>query len=149
MRLWSRRFNTGKIYELGKKKKIISVTVVLRIFWFFSSDARLRYRYFTYELLASCHQKYSGFDPTAFRYCTASFLSTLSSATLGMMSFRYCTTVLLYTGEDASRLRLMDSVAGLCGIRSCADKLGGGWERDEQRTAKRYDDDGDGKDVGF
>ena len=35
-------------------------------------------------------------------------------------------------------------------IRSCADKLGGGRERDTvQRTAKRYDDDGDGKDVGL
>ena len=31
-------------------------------------------------------------------------------------------------------------------IRSSADNLGGGWERDEvRRTAKRYDDDGDGK----
>ena len=35
-------------------------------------------------------------------------------------------------------------------IRSCADKLGCGWERDEvQRTAKRYDDDGHGKDAGL
>ena len=35
-------------------------------------------------------------------------------------------------------------------IRSCADKLGCGWERDEvQRTAKRYDDDGHGEDVGL
>ena len=34
--------------------------------------------------------------------------------------------------------------------KSCADKLGGGWERDEvQRTAKRYDDDGHGKGVGL
>ena len=34
-------------------------------------------------------------------------------------------------------------------IRSCADKLVGGWERDQvQRTAERYDDDGHGKDVG-
>ena len=31
-------------------------------------------------------------------------------------------------------------------IRSGADKLGDGWERDQvQRTAKRYDDDGHGK----
>ena len=35
-------------------------------------------------------------------------------------------------------------------IRSCADKLGSGRERDTvQRTAKRYDDDGDGKYVGL
>ena len=34
--------------------------------------------------------------------------------------------------------------------RSCAGKLGGGWERDEvQRTAKRYDNDVHGKDVGL
>ena len=43
-----------------------------------------------------------------------------------------------------------DPVDGLSGIRSCADKLGGGWERDKvQRTAKRYDDDGHGKGVRF
>ena len=36
------------------------------------------------------------------------------------------------------------------GIRSCADKLGGGWERDKvQRTAKLCDDDGHRKDVGL
>ena len=35
-------------------------------------------------------------------------------------------------------------------IRSCADKLGGGWERDKiQRTAMLYDDDGHGKYVGL
>ena len=35
-------------------------------------------------------------------------------------------------------------------IRSCTDKLGGGRERDKvQRTAKRYDDGCDGKDVGL
>ena len=35
-------------------------------------------------------------------------------------------------------------------IRCCDDKLGGGWERDVvQRTAKRYDDYGHGKDVGL
>ena len=35
-------------------------------------------------------------------------------------------------------------------IRSCADKLGGGWERDKaERTAKLYDDDGHGIDVGL
>ena len=35
-------------------------------------------------------------------------------------------------------------------IRSCADKLGDGKEIDTvQRTAKRYDDDGDGKYVGL
>ena len=35
-------------------------------------------------------------------------------------------------------------------IKSCADRLGGGWERDEvQRTAKCYDDDGHGKGVGL
>ena len=35
-------------------------------------------------------------------------------------------------------------------IRSCADKLGGGWEWDEvQRTAKLYEDDGHGNDVGL
>ena len=35
-------------------------------------------------------------------------------------------------------------------IRSCADKLGNGWEKEKvQRTAKRYDDDGHGKDVGL
>ena len=33
---------------------------------------------------------------------------------------------------------------------SGADRLGGGWERDEvQRTAKHYDDAGHGKGVGF
>ena len=38
----------------------------------------------------------------------------------------------------------------VCRIRSCADKLGGGWEGDEvQRTAKRYGDDGHGKCVGL
>ena len=35
-------------------------------------------------------------------------------------------------------------------IRSCADKLGSGRERDTvQRTAKRYDNDRDVKDVGL
>ena len=35
-------------------------------------------------------------------------------------------------------------------IKSCADKVGGGWERGQiQRTAKRYDDDCDGKNVGL
>ena len=35
-------------------------------------------------------------------------------------------------------------------ITSCADKLGGGWERDKAPpTAKRYDDDGRGIDVGL
>ena len=35
-------------------------------------------------------------------------------------------------------------------IKSCADKLRGGWERDEvRRTAKRYDDDGHGKYLGL
>ena len=35
-------------------------------------------------------------------------------------------------------------------IRSCADKLGSGRERDTvQRTANRYDDDGDGTHVGL
>ena len=35
-------------------------------------------------------------------------------------------------------------------IRICADKLGGGWERDKvQRTAKPCDDDGHGKNVGL
>ena len=34
-------------------------------------------------------------------------------------------------------------------IRSCADKLGGGWEREVQRTARAYDNDGHGKDVGL
>ena len=35
-------------------------------------------------------------------------------------------------------------------IRSCTDKLGGGWERDQvQRTAKRYDDGSHGRDVGL
>ena len=35
-------------------------------------------------------------------------------------------------------------------IRSCADELGCGWERNKvQRTAKRYDDDGHGEDVGL
>ena len=34
-------------------------------------------------------------------------------------------------------------------IKSCADKLEGGRERDAvQRTAKRYDDRSDGEDVG-
>ena len=34
--------------------------------------------------------------------------------------------------------------------RSCADKLGGGRENNTvQRAAKRYDDDGDGKDMGL
>ena len=50
-----------------------------------------------------------------------------------------------YTGEDASRLRVMESWM-VRRMRSCADKLDGGWERDEaQQTAKRYDDDGYGK----
>ena len=54
-----------------------------------------------------------------------------------------------YTGGDASRLRFMDSrVLVSRVIRSCADQLGGGWERDKaQRTAKRYGDDGHGKYV--
>ena len=35
-------------------------------------------------------------------------------------------------------------------IRSCAVKRGGGREKNKtQRTAKRYDDDGHGKDVGL
>ena len=35
-------------------------------------------------------------------------------------------------------------------IRSCADKLGNGWDKDEvQRTAKRFDNNGHGKDVGL
>ena len=35
-------------------------------------------------------------------------------------------------------------------IRDCAEKLGGGWERDKaERTAKLYDDDGHGIDVGL
>ena len=32
---------------------------------------------------------------------------------------------------------------------SCANKLGGGWEREKaQRAAKRYDEDGQDKDIG-
>ena len=56
----------------------------------------------------------------------------------------------MYIWEDGSKLWSKDPVDGLSGIRSCADKLGGGWERDKvQRTTTHYDDDGDGKDVGL
>ena len=34
-------------------------------------------------------------------------------------------------------------------VRSCADKLGGRWERESTVTAKLYDDVGHGKDVGL
>ena len=50
----------------------------------------------------------------------------------------------------------MQRVCGSCirwlvsRIRSCVDKLGGGWERDQvQRTAKRYDDEGRGIGAGL
>ena len=34
--------------------------------------------------------------------------------------------------------------------RSCANKLGGGWEREKvKRAAKRYDDDGHSKYIGL
>ena len=42
---------------------------------------------------------------------SSSFLSALSPRIVEIMSFRYCITV-LHTRVDASRTRLMDSLAG-------------------------------------
>ena len=60
-------------------------------------------------------------------------------------------------GEDSSREKhLMDSVTDrkrelhFCDSRSCANKLGGGWEREKaQRAAKCYDDSGHIKVIGL
>ena len=48
-------------------------------------------------------------------------------------------------------MQLMDSVADRNNYsRSCANKLGGVWERDKvQRVAKHYDDDGHSKVIGL
>ena len=49
-------------------------------------------------------------------------------------------------------MQLMDSVADEKNnySRSCANKFGGGWEREKvQRAAKRYDDDGHSKVSGL
>ena len=54
-----------------------------------------------------------------------------------------------YTGEDACKLRFMDSVPQSVRLEAALTSyVGGSWERNRtQRTAKRYDDDGDGEDV--
>ena len=84
------------------------------------------------------------FDPTLVLYCTASFLSTLSFAYL-LKIMHYSTTPGWMQCDRGSWIRWL-----VRRIRSCADKLGGGRERyTVQRTAKRYDDDGDGKYVGL
>ena len=70
---------------------------ILRIFGFFSFG----YCSKQYYCCTSCwilRPKCSGFDPTAFRYCTTSFMSTLSSAYLWNCFLKYCTTVLRQKG---------------------------------------------------
>ena len=48
-------------------------------------------------------------------------------------------------------MQLLDSVADRKNHgRSCANKLGGSWEREKiQRAVKRYHDDGDSKVIGL
>ena len=86
---------------------------------------------------------------TVFMYCTTSFLSTSSSVYL----WNYFLQTFHYNSTTPGRMRVdCDSLIRwlVNRSRSCADKLGGGWERDTvQRTTKRYDDDGHGRDVGL
>ena len=99
--------------------------------------------------------KCSGFDPTAFRYCTTLPPSCRRCPLLvfGLISFIDIALQKQYYGSTPRRMQVG------CGswirwlvsrTRSCADKLEGGWERDKvQRTANRYDDDGHGYYVGL
>ena len=102
----------------------------------------------TYELLdpvlTSCwtlRPMCSVFDPTAFRHCTTS-----PSVVVLCVSLELCP---LPTGPGRMLVYCGSWIRWLVSrIRNCVDKLGGDWEGGQvQRTAKRYDDDGDVKDV--
>ena len=95
-------------------KETENVKCVPRIFGLLSSDVALRHS----TVCTSCwtlRPKCSGLDPTAFRYRTSSFLSTLASAHLWSNCFLWIwhyTYVQYYTRKDAIRLRCKGSVPG-------------------------------------
>ena len=137
---------TSRIYELGQK----SLTVVICLFGIFSLNVSLQ---FSTTVCTSCwilRPKGSEFDSTAFRCGTTFFMPRLSSAHL----WNYAFEILHYYRSTTSGRMHLDCFSWIrwlvSRIRTCADKLCGGWKRDEvQRTAKRYDDDSDGQYVGM
>ena len=137
-RLRSRISIARRIHELGNRSFVLSQlsSVSLEIQYDFRYCSSVQY-YCTscWIVLPEC----SGFPRTAFRYCTTvlqqytSFLLTLPSAYLGNC-FLWILHYMHHSSITPARMRVD------CGswiqwlasrTRSCADNLGGGWEREE------------------
>ena len=126
--------------DVRARKIVLSVTIVLRIFRNVSLDIA---KVLLYELL----------DPQTKVQRVRSFglqiwhnLLFVDFVVFVSLELSTSGTALKYFAGGCKYIYCDSWIRWLVSrIRSCADKLGGGWESDEvQRSANRYDDDGHG-----
>ena len=140
---------TSRVYELRKKTRLCHrCPLYLRGF---SLDVALQY-YCMYELLdpettVQRVRPYALYIRIALLF--NSFPSTLSSGYLWNCLLDIALQCTVSTTPGKMKVDCGSWIPWLVRrIRSCADKLQGGWKRDTvSRTAKRYDDDDDDKYV--